>query len=140
MVVLGRTYERLDKNDLALKTYEKAVSVPNCQNVSAFFYLGVLQDRQKQYDEAVKNLKQCLVLDQENFGACIHLATLLANTGENKKACKYFKHALKLNPKSIPANFGMGKILHAITSSGGQSIPYFKKVLELDPNYYKAHC
>jgi len=34
----------------------------------------------------------------------------------------------------------MGKILHSITSAGGSSIPYFKKVLELDPNYYKAHC
>jgi len=34
----------------------------------------------------------------------------------------------------------MGKILHAITEVGGTSIPYFKKVLELDANYYKAHC
>lgn len=68
------------------------------------------------------------------------MATLLANTGENKKAAKYFNHALKLNPNSIPANFGMGKILHTITGVGGSSIPYFKRVLELDSNYYKAHC
>lgn len=108
--------------------------------MSAFFYLGVLLDKSKEYDRAIQNLKQCLIIDQENFGACIHLATLLANTGENKKAAKYFKHALKLNPNSIPANFGMGKILHAITAVGGSSIPYFKKVLELDENYYKAHC
>ena len=140
MVVLGRTFERMENPTAARAVYQKAVSQPNCQNVSAFFYMGVLLDKQKEYDEAVKNLKQCLVIDQENFGACIHLATLLANTGENKKAAKYFKHALKLNQNSIPANFGMGKILHAITSLGGSSIPYFKKVLELDPKYYKAHC
>lgn len=64
----------------------------------------------------------------------------MANTGENKKAAKYFKHALKLQPNSVPANFGMGKIMHSLTSSGGSSIPYFKKVLEIDPEYYKAHC
>jgi hypothetical protein len=34
-----------------------------------------------QVETAVQMLKQCLTLDQENFGACIHLATLLANAG-----------------------------------------------------------
>ncbi len=72
--------------------------MPDCASVSAYFYLGVLLDKLKQSERAIQCLKQCLVLDQENFGACIHLATLLANTGENKKAAKYFKHALKLNP------------------------------------------
>ncbi len=149
MVVLGRAYERLNDIPSAKQVYERAVAVPNCQNVSAFFYLGVLLDKCKEFDRAISMLKQCLAIDTENFGACIHLATLLANTGENKKAAKYFKHALRLNPKSVPANFGMGKILHAITgvNSGGSnvsqlaaSIQYFKTVLELDPNYYKAHC
>ena len=117
-----------------------AVSQPNCKNVSAFFYYGVFLQHNKEFDEAIRNLKQCLAIDTENFGACIHLASLLANTGESKKAAKYYKHALKLDPNSIEANFGMGKILHAITSIGGSSIPYFKKVLESDPNYFKAHC
>jgi Tfp pilus assembly protein PilF len=31
--------------------------------------------------------------------------------GQNKKSAKYFKHALKIDPNSIPANFGMGQIL-----------------------------
>lgn len=53
MVVLGRTYERLDKNDLALQIYEKAVSMPDCASVSAYFYLGVLLDKLKQSERAI---------------------------------------------------------------------------------------
>ncbi len=54
-----------------------------------------------------------------------HLATLLANTGDNKKAAKYFRHALKIQPDSIAANFGLGKTLHAVTNNAEASIPYF---------------
>ena len=53
------------------------------------------------------------------------MATLLANTGDNKKAAKYFRHALKIQPDSIPANFGLGKTLHAVTNNAEASIPYF---------------
>lgn len=63
MVVLGRAYERLNDTVMARKVYEKAVSVPNCQNVSAYFYLGVLLEKCKENDRAIQNLKQCLVID-----------------------------------------------------------------------------
>lgn len=81
MVVLGRTYERLAQPQKAKEAYEEAVAQPGCANISAFFYLGVLLDKMGQVETAVQMLKQCLTLDQENFGACIHLATLLANAG-----------------------------------------------------------
>jgi tetratricopeptide (TPR) repeat protein len=65
---------------------------------------------------------------------------LLANTGNNKKAAKYFRHAVKIQPDSIPANFGLGKTLHLVTNNGQASIPYFEKVLEIEPEHYKALC
>jgi hypothetical protein len=42
MVVLGRAYERLNQMNKAMDIYKKAVATPDCQNVGAFFYLGVL--------------------------------------------------------------------------------------------------
>lgn len=57
--------------------------------------------------------RQCLSIDTEHFGACLHLAAILANQGDTSKAKKYFAHALKLEPKSVPANFGLGKILQS---------------------------
>jgi protein O-mannosyl-transferase len=53
---------------------------------------------------------------------------------------KYFKHALKLDANSVPANFGMGKLMHALTDNVGGAIPFYEKVIKIDPQHYKAHC
>ena len=68
------------------------------------------------------------------------MATLLANAGEAHKAAKYFKHALKLDEKKIPANFGLGKILHSTSDNIDAPIPYYKFVIENDTKHYKAFC
>ncbi len=49
MVVLGKVYEKLNESDLARKTYERAVVTPGCQSTSAFFYLGVIYEKAREY-------------------------------------------------------------------------------------------
>jgi tetratricopeptide (TPR) repeat protein len=73
--------------------------------------LGNALEKVKEYKKCVLNYKKCLTLDTKHFGACIHLANLLANIGEGQRAAKYFKHAIKIDPKSVNALFGMGKAL-----------------------------
>ncbi len=68
------------------------------------------------------------------------MATLQANAGEAQKAAKYFKHALKLDPNNIPANFGLGKILHSTSDNAESAIPYYEFVIKNDPKHHKAHC
>ena len=57
------------------------------------------------------SFKKCLTLDPDHFGACIHLANLLANLGEGQRAAKYFKHAIKIDSENINAHFGLGKAI-----------------------------
>jgi len=73
----------------------------------------------------MNNFKQCLTLDQSHISSCVRLANLLANEGENLRAAKYFKHALKLEPLSIAANFGMGKLIQTFSSEKQTAIEYF---------------
>jgi tetratricopeptide (TPR) repeat protein len=96
--------------------YDKAIQQP-VTNINAYFYLGIIHEKKKDYKRSIQLFKQCLLYDTEHFGACIHLATLLANAGETQKAAKYFKHALKLVPNNIQANFGLGKILHSTSEN-----------------------
>lgn len=49
---------------------------------NSFFYLGVAQEREKDYKKAMQNFKKALTIDNNHFGSCIHLANLLANLGE----------------------------------------------------------
>lgn len=80
------------------------------------------------------------MFDKEHLGSCIHLATMLAHSGETAKAAKYFKHAIKLDPNSIAANYGLGKTLHAIKSNVDAPIKYYEFVISKDPTHYKAYC
>jgi tetratricopeptide (TPR) repeat protein len=84
--------------------------------------------------------KQCLRLDKDHFASCLHLATILVHQKETAKAAKYFKHALKIDPNSIVANYGLGKTVHALTSNVDAPIKYYKLVIEKDPNHFKSYC
>lgn len=108
--------------------------------VDAFFYLGVICEKQKDYKKAILQLKTCLQMDKEHFWACLHYATLLGELRQYQKAVKYFKHARKLNPESIPANFGYGKTLHFLTNNPEVAKEYYEFCIKKDSNHYKAFC
>ena len=60
-------------------------------------------EKLKDFKQSMLSFKKCLTIDQSHFGACIHLANLLANLGEGQRAAKYFKHAIKIDPESVNA-------------------------------------
>jgi tetratricopeptide (TPR) repeat protein len=47
---------------------------------------------------------------------------------------------LKLDPNNIPANFGLGKILHSTSDNAESAIPYYEFVIKNDPKHHKAYC
>lgn len=68
-------------------------------------------EKMKDFKQSMMCQKRCLTLDNNHLGACTHLANLLANLGEGERAAKYFKHALKIDPDSVNAHFGLGKAI-----------------------------
>lgn len=77
LVWLGRVYEKSSRLDEARALYQRAVDIPGCNMVDAFFYLGVICEKQKDYKKAILHLKTCLQMDKHHFWACLHYATLL---------------------------------------------------------------
>jgi tetratricopeptide (TPR) repeat protein len=70
----------------------------------------------------------------------MHVATLFVNAGEMKKAKKYFKHALKLDPENIEAHFSLGRLLHNTTDDYLEPLEYYNFVIDKDPKHHKALC
>ena len=107
-----------------------------------YFFLGQAMEMQKKFKKALTNYKLCLEQDQNHFGACIYMANLLSNLSEGQRAIKYFRHALKIDPDSINANFGIGKTFMQFVKIESKSRVFaenhFKKVLKLNPNHYKS--
>lgn len=65
LVCYGRILEKKPNGSLdqAKEYYERAISVQDSNHVNAHFYLGVLCEKQKDYERAIKLLKQTLVFD-----------------------------------------------------------------------------
>lgn len=129
--ILGKVYQSKNMVDEALDNYKTALTYPHVNN-NIYFNIGVMYEKKKEFKEAVHSYKQCLSLDQTHFGAAIHLAAQLANLGEYAKAKKYFKHCIKLNQNSVPAHFGIGKILHHAEEDYNEALKHYKIVTSRD--------
>jgi len=113
----GKILHKLEKYEEAIPYLEEAINMEesedeeNLSKANSFFYLGMCHEKMKDFKQSMMCQKRCLTLDNNHFGACIHLANLLANLGEGERAAKYFKHALKIDPDSVNAHFGLGKAI-----------------------------
>ena len=95
-------------------------------------------EKTKDFKKSMQNYKKTLTLDNNHFGGCIHLANLLANLGEGQRAAKYFKHAIKIDPESLNAHFGLGKALQQYSEDKDAPIPHFEEVLKREPKHFKT--
>ena len=117
LLMMGKTYCKLNEWKKAIEVLESSIRIqaedPNLgpPKSNAFYHAGMAHEKLKDFKRSMQNFKKCLTLDQNHFGACIHLANLLANLGEGQRAAKYFKHAIKIDEDSINAHFGLGKAL-----------------------------
>lgn len=87
----------------------------------------------------MNNFKKVLRKNPEHTASLVEYATTLSFEGDFEKAKKYFKHALKLEPNNIIANLRLGKIFQQKFLDYAAAIDCYKKIIEVDPNYYKAH-
>ena len=76
---------------------------------NSFYQIGMSFEKLKDFKKAMASFKKSLTMENNHFGACMHLASLLANLGEGERASKYFKHAIKIDGEAINAHFGLGK-------------------------------
>lgn len=144
LLLKGKMLIKEKKGQEAIAVVERALmlQVNNSKErpkSSTFFYLGQAYEMTKDFKKCLLNYKKCLQIDQNHFGACIHLANLLANLTEGQRAVKYFKHALRIDRNSVNANFGMAKALQQYSEDKDAPIPHFMLVIQKDPDNFKAH-
>ena len=84
-IMLGKIQGRKGLNQEAIDTFTHALKLQTVQSppkAGVFFHIATCHERLKDYKKAVLNYKKCLTLEPRHFGACLHLANLLANVGE----------------------------------------------------------
>ena len=62
LVSMGRIWEKKGNLEEATRCYEKALKQP-VTNINAYYYLGVIHEKRKDYKKSIQLFKQCLLVD-----------------------------------------------------------------------------
>ena len=125
---MGRCYEKLQDNQMAIAAYQKALSVksnfkeasialsrlggkPLDQEVKdASFIRANRYFFQKNYDEAITSYSNYLKKDPLNFQAQFNIAFCYEQKGELKPAIEHYQKALKIDDGSVEASQGLARV------------------------------
>lgn len=89
------------------------------------------------WTEADQEFKKALRLNPKYATAHHWYSLFLAETGRTTLALERVKHALTLDPLSLPINSDFGRILY-FARRYDESLEQFQKTLEMDPNFKAA--
>ena len=96
----GLKYELTKNSELLAKarlSCTKAIEISD-NLASVHVRLGMIHREAGQYEDAIKEFQQALLLDPVNFGAVQELAVVYENLGRLEKAEETYKQAIKLKP------------------------------------------
>ncbi|MGO9599953.1 MAG: tetratricopeptide repeat protein [Isosphaeraceae bacterium] len=123
--------------DLAetIKALEKAQEL--CPDKDLGLMLGDALIRSGNVKEGLYQIYQFLECNPKAFGYRI-LASHLLDLGKGRRARKYLRRALVMDPKNKETYFYLGQLISRRSKSA--AIPYYRKAIELDPCYQLAWC
>jgi len=125
-------------DSMYLSAFKKAENeYINFQRRTAYFAssrynLGVYYTRQNKANQAIKEFKTALKIDNQYFPAMVSLALLYSKAGDNVKAEKWLEITLKKDPENRDALRYMG-LLKAEQNKLNEAAYYLEKAVDIDP-------
>lgn len=129
--------------NLYFKEYDKTIEYVNKTldvdkvNAKAYFIKGMTYKEKGDTAKAIANFITATDQDNEYYHAFMQLGIIFA-TRHNKLAEDYYNNALKLNPKSIEALYGLG-MYYQETADYKKAITAYDSILTINPKYKQAH-
>ncbi|GAG50203.1 unnamed protein product, partial [marine sediment metagenome] len=102
-------------------------------HAAAHFLLGVVQAKEKQPDEAVKQFQQVLRISPENVEAIYLLGQTYQQQNKATEAAAQYERLVELKPEHLGARYRLG-FLRQREGKPGQAAEQYRKVLEHTPN------
>ena len=130
---LGLAYSRVDKNNLAVSAFKKAIDLlhPELQNVN--LSLGIAYYKSGDYDSALQTLNQVIELEPQNASAHFFVGLSLQKKNQHKKSIKSFHKAMVRDPEFNQLSlFNIG-LAYSKIDQYEPAKDAFNKVIEIDP-------
>jgi tetratricopeptide (TPR) repeat protein len=121
------------------KEYQRCVeqleeTVSNCPlYYRAYFVLGNIYSKMRQFESAAMNLKKGLLFQNGNISGLINLGAVYSIQKQFKNAVPVFEKCISLSPKESRAYLGLGKI-YAIMGDADNANRCFKAVIKIEPD------
>ncbi|MDX1665958.1 MAG: SDR family NAD(P)-dependent oxidoreductase [Saprospiraceae bacterium] len=131
-----------DSNNIQEAAHEIAIILERePTNLRANFLMGELSELKNDFHQARQHYEKVMDLAPDYPGIYYRLAIVLANhfPEEAKRAGKYFKKAIKRNPKNADAHYQYGLLLSDELDKPKKAIKQLKKTLDIDEDHPFAH-
>jgi len=107
----------------------------NSQN---FFGLALQNQKDNNFEEAIKNYKKVLKAEPNHFIALFNSALIFSKIKKYKNAIEHFKRAIKIKPDNANCYNNLG---NAYKDQGKlkESKIYYEKTIKIEPKHVNAH-
>lgn len=130
----GVVYEKMKRYEDALKCYQKAADI-DPGNYEALNNLVLCLIRDKKFHQALPVALLATKLCHDSPELFLNLGIIYMNIGKLLEASTAYKKAIRLNERYADAYFNLGVCLFGMKGKEKESIKYFEKVLEIQPDY-----
>jgi Flp pilus assembly protein TadD len=121
----------------AIAKWVQAVAL-NSSDPEYYFNLGIASFENKNYTEAVENLRQCLAVCPIYYRAHLILGTILLKLRKFAEAEGHLKESTFFNPRNALAHLNLGAV-YSILKKYKDGIGSFQRTIELSPKEVRAY-
>ena len=132
---LGHIYSSLN-DTLAQYYFENAVR-EDSSNIISLYNLAMCFQKHEKYSLSVDVYNQILQIDSNDIDANYNLGYIYLLEGDFELALNYFEIVASISTDNSSAYFAMG-LTSKLLEKNEQAKLYFKKTLEIDPNFKEA--
>jgi tetratricopeptide (TPR) repeat protein len=107
-------------------------------NGEHFFKKGILFEKAKIYDEAVKNYLNVCKVDKKNYDCLRSLGRSNAESGDISSALKFYELSVKYNPFNVFTYYDLASLYYFKLNDVDVAEKYLIKSITYEPNYVSA--
>lgn len=143
---LGMSYSGLEKHQLAIKHYTKAIEIRS-QNILAFADLllaeyyynrGITYYDLEDKKAAIEDFDKAIEINPNYAGAYNNRGAARSDLGDNKGAIEDFNKAIEADSNHVLAYYNLGNVRSDLGDDKG-AIKDYNKALEINPDYTSAY-
>jgi tetratricopeptide (TPR) repeat protein len=103
----------------------------------SYYRLGIIQEKQENFEDAYESYSKAVELDPELASACVNLGIILSRLKRFDEAESQLERAIELDPGYTKAYYNLG-LVYAEQAENDSALEMMEMALRLKPDYHLA--